>query len=341
MSQLTHNLICKYSGLRVGQLTFSTVAGAVPYLMQWSELVPLHPVFSLNYQKLLDFSKSEWNRLAMRTANDELTDAEEDILRVCYLALLHRLECIKQDVAALPPISTVQATIQQLFALAYWKFHLESQRFRFPTLHISKYNDNADFKYIKDYLDTCFAVKKEYETKVNEVVEVEKLKIAEEALKKLSGEWITPTSKKLLWKWVRANLPEKYQPDAIGWLGTLFLGSNSTILEFDKEDIALAEEIIVSSCPGGNSIMFAVRARLDTIAKVWEQHHESFEIQLDELDERSGTLVNGVQMDIPHPGNAPQQKEFDSKGKYYVAVAKWEVAMAAWKKHGKQEGTGS
>ena len=333
MALLTHNLICKYSGLRVGQLQFNTVAGAVPYLMQWSELVPLHPVFSMSYGKLLDFSRAEWNRLAARTINEELTQDESDILCVSYLALLHKLDCIKQDCVALPPLHIVQNTVQQLFHLAYWKFHLESLRFRFPTYHIHPYNNNLTFQDIGAYLDTCFEVKKSYETETNEKAEKYKIQAAEEALKKLKGEWVTPVSKKLLWKWIRAHLPSSYQPDAEGWLGTIFLGSNSTILDFEEEDINLAEEIIQAECPAGTGVMFAVRARLTHIRDIWETRYKSFDIVLEDQDKRIGVLVNGVQMAIPDPGPAPIAADYPTKGSLIKATAQWQIAKAAHAKY--------
>jgi hypothetical protein len=317
----------------VGQLSFETVAGSVPYLMQWSELVPLHPVFSMEYSKLLEFTRSEWNRLFSRAVNDELTQAEQDILCVSYLALLHKLDCIRQDVPALPPLHVVQNTIERLFHLAYWKFHLQSQRFKFPVLHISKYNENAGFTEIGHYLDTCFDIKKEYETKVNEISEKAKIRVAEEAIKKLAGEWVTPVSKKLLWRWVRAHLPDKYQADAEGWMGTIFLGSDNTVLDFDEDEIKLAEEIIVSSCPAGTGVMFAVRTRLDHIYKTWENHHKCFEIQLEDQDERMGVLVNGKQIEIDPPGAEPKITEFQSRGAFFKAQAKWTIANAAYLKY--------
>jgi len=337
-SILRHKIKCHYSGLQIGTMDVLTTAGVLPYISHWDKCIAYHPVFSLSHEKLLRFARSEWDRLAKRTETDqEITDHESNTLCVTYLALLHSLDCIKQDVPALPPITVVQNTIEKLFALAYWKWKLESQRFKFPTLHISKYNTNADFSTMHDYFATCFDVRKAYETNVREAVELEKLKTAEKALLALNNTWVTPASRRTLWAWVRAHLPEKYHPDAEGWLSTLFLGGSNAIVDFDEEDIKLAEEIIVSSCPAGTGVMFAVRKRLDDIKRIWEQHNAAFEIDLEDFAEGSNLYVNGVKVAAPEPGPEPTLADHGyNKSKYFVAKAKWDIAMAAWKKENPQ-----
>ena len=337
---LTHYLRCKYSGIQVGTLSFQTTAGAIPYLLKWSELVPLHPVFSMEFGKLLEFTRTEWKRLASQADAEEISNSESETLRVAYLAVLHKLDCVRQDDEALPSLATVQSTIGKLLALAYWKFHLESKRFRFPTLHICRMNDNTNLKDIGYYLDECFEVKSDYESKVSEIAERAKIAAAQAAIDKLKNEWINPVSKKVLWTWVRVHLPEKYQPDAIGWLGTLFLGSAATVAEFDEEELDLMDEIIQASCPLGDGIMFAVRQRLKAIRDAWEQANKAFEIQLDMLDARNTVLVNGQRQEITDPGQAPKQSEFPTKGKWLIAYSKWEIAVAAYKKRQQEKEAG-
>lgn len=337
---MSHNTIicqkfyCQRSGLQVGTLEFLTTAGTLPYLTLWNDQVCYHPVFSMGTGKLLDFARSEWERLAQRAGDEELGDAESNILRVSFLALLHALESVKQESPALPPLKVVQQSIEPLFNLVGWKFFLESKRFSFPTLTIAKRNDNLDFSSIPGYLSACWEVKNDYETKVNEVVEKEKLAAAERAMLALRREWVTPVSKKMLWQWVRAHLPEKYQPDADGWLGTVFLGSDRAILTFDKDELEMAEEIIISSCPAGNSIFKAVRERLAAILEVWEQENEAWEVDLSDRPE--ALLVNGIKVTVPHPGPEPKLQDFSSRGGYIQAHAKWSVAMAQWKKENPQ-----
>lgn len=330
-----HKIRCKFSGLFVGDLSVRSTAGVLPYVSYWDKCIAYHPVFSLPTDKLLKFTEYEWKRLAQRAVDAEITQAESDILCVSFLAILHKLDSLKQDTQGLPPLSIVQGTIEKLFYLAAWKWHLESQKFAFPTLHISKNNNNADFSNINDYLDLCYERTKEYEHQLDDLQEQEQLKSAQRAAKALASEWVTPASKKTLWRWVRAHLPAQYEPDAQGWLSTLFLGGSAAIIDFTEEDIDLAEEIIVSACPGGNGIMFAVRSRLKAIRAAWDQHHKSFEIDMTDFAEHSNMFVNGEKVAAPHPGSEPLASEFaGNRGKFIIAHARWTIAKSAFLKSG-------
>jgi len=332
---LKHRIRCKFSGLQIGELSVTTAAGAMAYVSYWDKCLAYHPVFSLPTEKLLKFTKYEWDRLAQRAADQETAQEESDLLCVSYLALLHRLDSLRQDVPALPALSTVQDTIERLFQLTYWKWHVESASFAFPTLHISKLNGNTDFGNIGDYLDICLDRRKDYEAGCNEAQEQEKIRAAQRAIKALSSEWVTPASKKTLWRWVQAHLPEKYKPDGEGWLNTLFLGGSAAIIEFDEDELNLAEEIITASCPIGTGIMFAVRERLDAIRTTWSQYHKAFEIEMSDFAENNNLYVDGQKVAAPHPGDEPTMQSVDfNRGKFIVAHAKWTIAKSAYLKTG-------
>lgn len=329
---LCHTIRCQYSGVVLGKLEAYAVAGVLPYLTEWSKTLAIHPMFSMQHGKLLQFTRDEWARLAQRATDDEISDTESELLRVSFLALLHSLGSIRQEVPGLPALGVVVANIESLFQLASWKFFLESQRFKFPEYKVSKINGNADFKYVKDYLDVCFDVRRDYAKKVRDAIEEEKVRSTEKAIVALHGTWIKPAGKKMLWQWVRAHLPEKYQADAEGWLGTLFLGGSSAIIDFDQEDIQLAEEIIISNCPAGTGVLFAVRKRLDAILAAWKEHHTAFEVDLEDYAEDAGLFINGQKVKAPHPGPEPQKQDFKNIALFYVAHAKWTIAAAAYKK---------
>lgn len=332
---IAHKLYCQRSGLPIATVEFLTTANTLPYISFWNDSVVYHPVFSMQPNKLLDFSRAEWQRLAGRAADQEISEAESNILRVSFLAMLHSLESVKQESPALPPLQVVQDNIEQLFNLAAWKFFLESKRFKFPTFSLSKLNSNLDFSTVRAYIETCLDAKKDYESRVSEAVEKEKIAAAEKALAALRSEWVTPVSKRLLWQWVKSHLPEKYQPDGEGWLATIFLGSDRAILDFEAEDIALAVEIIYSSCPVGSSVFKAVKERLAAVEEVWKQHYEAWEIDLGDDEWEQGAaamLVNGEKQKTPHPGPEPKIGDFQSRGAYIQAKARWDIAMAKWQK---------
>jgi hypothetical protein len=328
MTTMQHRLCCIYSGIQIGTLDYQIVAGHMPYLSHWKELIAKHPVFSMDEGKLLAFSRAEWNRLAKAAEDGQASEGEELLLRVCFLAVLHTFGSIKQEIPALPPLHIVQNNMARVFALAFWKHYLDSKRFRFPTLKINKLNDNASFKDIKDYLDVCFQVKEDYEHAIDDIVEAEKVAAAERALKALRNSWITPIGNKALWRWVRANLPAKYEADAQGWMSTLFLGNERTILDFDKDEIELLAEIIISECPPGTGILFAVRRRLDSILQVFVDNKEAFTVDFEDYTptdsiDNAGNIVAAVVM------KQPVQADYPTKVAYIRANAQFYLQQRA------------
>ena len=326
---ISHNLHCQYSGLYIGKLEMHTVAGHLPYLSHWKEMAARHPVFSLSENKLLAFARGEWNRLAKRAADEQATDQEEAILRVCFLAVLHTLDSIKQECPSLPPMHIVQNNMSRLFALAYWHHYLDSKRFRFPSYKINKANANDRFEGISDYLDLCFEIKQDYEEGVTELQEQEKAAAADRAMKALRNSWIVPVGNKQLYRWVRAHLPTKYEADAQGWMSTLFMGSERTICDFDKDDIKLLHEIILSECPKGNGIMNAVETRLTAIMNIYTDNKEAFSVDFEDFEDDAPLKALRSVSSAPNSMEAPQQKDFPNKVAFMRANALWYLQQRA------------
>jgi len=308
-----------------------TTIGALPYLARWDNLLVLHPVFNLSEHKLFEFTRTEWNRLAKKAVDEEISEKESNILKVTYLAVLHTFGKIHQDQPCLPPLATVQSTLNKILSLAIWKYTLDSPRFRFPEYVISAKNSNLHLDNVDGYLEACFAAKKSYETQVQEINEAANIRAAKAAMDALTKEWATPVSKKILWSWVKHYIQGKYPADAAGWIHTLFLGGGNAIIEFQQEDIEMMEDIIMGECPAGTGVMRAVRGRIDTIWNTWKAHHRVFEIDLADYAENQGTLVNGKQVAMPNPGPKPTLKDCEgNKIRLTIATAKWTIANAAW-----------
>lgn len=319
---LKHVITCNYSGLPIGTLEYITTAGHTPYLSHWKEMVALHPVFSLSEAKLLAYSRSEYERLAKL---DEPTEQEEKILQVCFLALLHTFGSIQQQAPALPPYHIVQSQMRRVFALAYWKHHLDSKRFSFPEIKINKVNRNHKFETIQYYLDACFALKEEYERGVKDAVEKEKAAAAERAMKLLRNSWIVPVSRKELWRWVRAHMPPRYEADAQGWMSTLFLGNDRTVLDFDADEVDLMQSIIEGECPTGTPILHAVRERCAAIKKVITDHKEAFDVDYEQIP------------DALPAAKEPAQKDFPTLAAFIKAKATWYLQQRKQEKRQQNE----
>jgi hypothetical protein len=298
MTTLTYKIHCQRSGVQIATLDYAVVAGHAPWLSHWDGMVALHPVFSMPRAKLLAFARSEWNRLAKLAADEQATAQECTTLQVCFLAVLHSLDSIIQDAPSLPSLVTVQNNMARLFVLAFWHHYLDSKRFRFPEFKINKLNANDRFENLNYYLDACFTVKEDYETKVNEMVEQEKVIAAERALKALRNSWIVPIGNRALWRWVRANLPERFSADAQGWMSTLFLGNEKTVMDFDLDEVELLEQIIVGECPQGTAILKAVRDRIEQIRQTHISYKEAFTVDFTSY-ESTATLTQPRPQDYP------------------------------------------
>ena len=320
--RLIFPLFCQRTGVELGTLNLIQSAGHVAQLSQWNENIVIHPFFSWDQFRLTTFMRDEWNRLAKEIDNETISETNERNLRVGFVALLYSLGSIQRDQGCIsfPDISTVQSNLESLCSLASWQNYLDSKRFSFPDLHISRINNNADLKDIGDYLSACWDRRKDYENGLTDIIEQERIKSAEKVIVAIRNSFMGIPNKKLLWTWVTAHLDKKWEPDAAGWMRTLFVGTVSQSLIFDIEEINLLEEIIVSCCPIGNSVMFSVRERIESIRVEHNKHYDTFTIEEDSIE-----LIQSIT--DSHAGTEePVEKDFKNKALYFVAKAKWQLA---------------
>lgn len=326
----THSLICQYTGIQVATVTCIRVAGHIPYLDQWKHTQAIHPLFSLELKPLLQFATNAWAHFCSltpeETANESLTARQEKILQVTALALLHSIAEVQQSTTWLPTIQEVSSCWSSLLPLAHWKNYLESQRFRFPALRISKNNKAID---LQAYLQTCWQVKKDYETRVREAVELEKLAAAEAALVGIREDLVrkAPRSKKLLWRWFLAHIPSRYARDTEGWMWELFdAETEAEISEFTIADIDLFEEIVLCEIPTGTSISHAFLDRIAHKRKLLETKFTTFEILIPDAITK-GKEDGTIAVEEPRP------EMFQSRAQFLVAHARWKLANTDTSKH--------
>lgn len=323
VSQHIHPLYCNYTGVHLGNLDLTITAGHLPYMSHWNDMVTHHALFSIDSYKLCQHMTDEWRRLSLLIANEEATAHETENLQVGFVALLHSLDSIDRDRGSigLPSILTVQTNLQSLVALNYWRVYLASKKFSFPRLHISKLNDNASLENIKDYLKTCWEQKERYEKNMDDVLELERSRVAERAILAIRESWIKPAGKKLLWQYCLGYLQGQWASDASGWMRTLFLGTSNNAINFDYDEIELMEEIIFANLPADNaSVNYSVRERLNQIKNDWKQHYDAF--QIEESQEEFIAILKVEHANLPEP----QQADFPSKAAFFVARAKWQLA---------------
>jgi hypothetical protein len=263
----------------------------------------------------------EWKRLGKDVVNEQASEREETNLRVGFVALLHNLGSIDQDrdTIGLPDITTVQSNLESLLSLSAWFNYLNSKRFTFPRLHISKLNDNAALQTVHDYLDACWQKKKDYEAGKNDVEERERLNEAERAIVAIRNSFYKPNSKKHLWKWIHGILPTKWKNDA--WLGAIFVGNNADIANWEFDELELFEEIIQSSLPlEYSTINHAVRERINEVKAAWKEHYETFTIEEDGKE-----YIASLTEELANTPE-PKQSDYPSKADFFRAKAKWQLA---------------
>lgn len=315
-------LTCSRTGITVGSVSVATIAGHMPFIGQWRDTMVLHPLFSMRPVALLQFSKNCWFRFCSfskeEAEDDRLTAKQEETIRVAALCMLYNLAKIRQDMPWMPAWQDVAAHWSSLMALSYWRAKLDSDRFRFPAIHISKLENGFE---LGAYLQRCWDVKKEYESTVNERIELEKLKRTEDAMVALRDELagVVPNSHRQVWRWVLAHLPKRYAPDTEGWMKTLYFAKGDAIRDFTIADIDLFEQIVMCEVPTGSSISHNFFKYLDTKRSVLQQHVDTFEILIPQqiVDSKAAGEISAVE---------PRVTDFPNKVAYLVAHAKWKLA---------------
>jgi len=325
-----HAITCSRTGVTVAALTVEKIAGHIPYLSQWKGTQALHPLFSLGNTELLQFGRNTWHNFCTLSQEESgmpmITDKHEMMLRITALAMLHKMADVHQSTIWIPTLSDVFTNWTSLMQLSYWKNYLDSTRFRFPELRISKNNNGID---LTGYIQECWESKKSYESKVRELSEAERIRTADEAVKGLRDEIAgkTPRSKKLLWRWFLAHIPSRYAADTEGWMWTLFdAEKEDEIAVFTMADIDLFEEIFLCEVPTGSSVSAAFLERLRHKRSILETKFETFEILVP--NSIAEGAANGSISTVE-----PKLADFPGKVQFLIAHSKWKLAHSNQTKH--------
>ncbi len=324
-------LVCSRTGITMGNLATIAVAGHMPLLGQWKDTQILHPFFSMGPVALLQFARNSWLRFCAlkpeETVDDQVVAKQEQQLRAVALCMLHNLTEVRQDLPWMPDFKDVVTNWTALMSICYWKAYLDSQRFKFPQVRISKLERDLD---LRSFLQLCFKCKKDYETNVNEAIEEEKIRIAERAMRGIVDEVAgkKPLSIKLLWRWFTLNMPSRYKKDLDGWMWELFSATEKDILDFTVRDIELFEEIFLVECPTGSSISHAFLDVLRSKHALISQHFETYEIMIP--NSIAEQVASG---EIAASGPRPVLADYPSKVAWMVACAKWDLAQSSSRKH--------
>ncbi len=194
----SYTIRCARTGVTIATMDLLMQAGKVPYLSNWKDSIAYHPLFSLETAQLLSWTRKNWNAL-FRETSDRATALQKEQFCIAFVAVMHSLGSIKQEVPILPDFDTVNKNMQRLLELAYWFYHLDSKRFRFPTLRINRLNQNFHLHDVGTYFDICDSARQDWETSKDAKEEEAKLEAARKAEKSVRGSHVKAISKKALW----------------------------------------------------------------------------------------------------------------------------------------------
>jgi len=356
----SYTIYCKRTGVAIATMELLQQAGKLPYLANWHETQAYHPLFSLSQNQLLAWTRKNWNILFKSTI-DHTSEIERQQFCIAFMAILHSLRCIDQTVPALPAFHTVQANMQRLLELAYWYNFLDSKRFKFPMLRISRVNANAALTDISAYLDICGSVRHDYETSKDGRAEEAKLESARKAELSVRRGHVRAVSKRALWNWFLSSMldhnSKKYElQEWKEWKedsAKLWFASESTQLQYSLDDVESIEEVFLTSCTLGTTVSHAFKTELNRIRNNINSHLKIFDIDWSATARQSGedgniqrVLPDGtiVHSAPPEPGDEPKISDFYNRVDYIRAHAKWKVAGMQWKawneKYGQQAASG-
>ena len=334
----SYTIYCAHTGVAIATMDLVMQAGKLPYLAQWKESLAYHPIFSLAPLPLLAWTRKNWNRV-FRTAAEHSTDLEKQQFQIAFVAVLHTLGSIKQEVPVLPSFDICQRHMQNLLELAYWYTYLDSRRFRFPTLRINRQNANSNLNDIGAYFQVCNSVKHDWEKKKESLLEDARLEIAQRVEKAVRGSHVRAVPKKALWNWFLAELSatnsKKYTlPEWEEWKEDskkLFLGSENTQLQYSVDDVNSIEDVFITECTLGTTISHTFQSELSKIRTTIEEHSKLWTIDWSsnapKRVQEDGTVIAVVP---EHPGEEPKIGSFSSRFDFLKAQAGWKVRKARW-----------
>lgn len=347
----SYTIYCARTGVAIATMELIQQAGKLPYLSQWKDSIALHPLFSLSQATLLNWTRKNWNQLFRSQAADHVTELQKQQFSIAFIAILHSLNCIDQQVPALPNFHTVNANMQRLLELAYWYNYLDSKRFKFPTLRINRTNANAALHDIGTYFDICDSVRHDWETTKEAKFEDAKLEAARRAEKAVRGSHVKAISKKALWNWFLSSLSasnsKKYSlPEWMEWKedsAKLWLANENQQLQYSIDDVDAIEEVFILDCTLGTTVSHAFTQELAKIRSNIDNHNKVFDIDwmatmqsgTRRVDAEGNVIGSSNLAENPpeDPGMEPKINEFLSRTDYIRAKAKWDVRklqLQAW-----------
>lgn len=339
-------IYCARSGLPLAKVTALCSQGW-PFLNTMSGQM-IHPLYDLELGVLIHRLKDRESKA--QEVGWMLEDSHIKDIAVCMSAIMYRLDAMWMPPSSdsfhkiepsLPGTSVVVGSAKRLADLASWYHFATSKRMSFPIYRTSKKNSNLGWENFKDWLDTAWLIRDEWEKGRSESERLSLLKKREEALQTVKGEDIYKRIDfQKVWNWIEIQLAAapQYPAGRRETFKSLFMRGDLSPEDWTTDDVEDLQFAITECCDIGNEITFFINKRLNGIKAGISDFYGSF------------TLITRVAGSV-NPEETPEEREktaqffsdYDSraanleelppepKRESFASMAKFIQAQAQWR----------
>jgi hypothetical protein len=334
-AELPHAFYCRRSGVLLGQMIPLVTEAQDIWVRHFNEAALLHPVYSYNQAKL-----SQRLHAALYSAHElewQVTDAHKQKIQLLCSAVMWSLDSIKQQRPSLPAWPTAAGSAARILALARWFWFVSSKRLAFPIYSISLQHNNLEWNNIRWWLDACFQIKEDWETKSRKAAQRQELLEASETTQLILRQKLTKRlDMKKVWNWIALQISEEYSSKQLDYWKDLFLDGDLEAHLWIEEDINDLQTAIVECCDVGNEISYFISDRLRGIRACIRDYRGGFTLigaSSNSADAGNQTsqetlMIAGLDQKLEgltEMGPKPEQKDYPTLGTFLRAQAQWNL----------------
>lgn len=335
LSSLVRTIYCQNSGVPLAKLEVNIFEGSLAYLEGHSDALYLHPFY--RQSSIVLISKLEDSLHGAQESGWILGDGEKLRLRLLISAMMHALDCIKQQGQSLPKFEYAAASAGRLLGIAKWYFYSTSQRIQLPTYSVSAKNDNLEWQNFKHWIDSAYEVREEWTATSRKISKEHQQKAYEDSLKDIKSEVYKRVDTKKVWNWIAIQLVDHIAKGRLVTFENLFLNGDLEAHEWLSDDVDDLQEALVQFCDSGNAVMFFVNKRLNGIRGLIRSFYSDFTLirstdaakyGVEEQTTQEKEFFDGFDKQaeslesMPLP---PKREGFATSALFYKAQAQWNI----------------
>lgn len=274
LSSLTRTIYCQNSGVPLAKLEVNIFEGSLAYLEAHENALYLHPFYRQSSVVLI--GKLEDSLHKAQADGWVLGDGEKLRLRLLVSAMMHTLECIKQNGSSLPKFEYAAASAGRLLGIAKWFFYSTSQRIQLPLYSISAKNENLGWENYKHWIDSAYEVREEWTSTSRRISKESQQRAHEESLKEIKSEVYRRVDTRKVWNWIHIQMVDHVAKGRLVTFENLFLNGDLEAHEWLADDVDDLQEALMKYCDIGNEIMHFIQKRLNGIRGLIRSFYSDF-----------------------------------------------------------------